>query len=36
MEAAMSSVVDENTPISRAAQKHGIPKSTLYDLFQER
>ena len=30
MEAAMSSVIDENTPILRAARKHGIPKSTLY------
>ena len=31
MEAAISSVVDENTPILRAARKHGIPKSTLHD-----
>ena len=31
MEAAISSVIDENTPISQAAWKHGIPRSTLYD-----
>ena len=31
MVAAMKSVVDENTPISRAAEMHGVPKSTLHD-----
>ena len=31
MEAAMRSVLDENTPISRAARNHGVPKSTLHD-----
>ena len=27
----MKSVVDKNTPISRAAEMHGVPKSTLHD-----
>ena len=31
MVAAMKSVMDENTPISRAAEMHGVPKSTLHD-----
>ena len=31
MEAAINSVVDENTPVLRAARKYGIPKSTLHD-----
>ena len=31
MEAAISSVIDENTPILRAARKHGVPNSTLHD-----
>ena len=29
--AAMKSVIDENTPISRAAEMHGVPKSTLHN-----
>jgi len=29
MEAAMKSVIDENTSVSRAANKYGVPKSTL-------
>ena len=36
MEAAISSVIDENTPILRAARKHGIPKSTLHDRISEK
>lgn len=31
MEAAIKSVTDENTPISRSAKVHGVPKSTLHD-----
>ena len=31
MVAAMKSVIDENTPVSRAAKMHGVPKSTLHD-----
>jgi len=33
MEAAMRSVLDENTPtcIPRAARNHGVPKSTLHN-----
>ena len=31
MEAAINSVVDENTPVLQAARKYGIPKSTLHD-----
>ena len=27
----MKSVIDENTPVSRAANKYGVPKSTLHD-----
>ena len=27
----MRSVLDENTPISRAVRNHGVPKSTLHD-----
>ena len=31
MKAAMKSIIDENTPVSRAAKIHGVPKSTLHD-----
>ena len=31
MVAAMKSVMDENTPISQAAEMHGVPKSTLHN-----
>ena len=31
MVAAMKFVIDENTPISRAAKVHGVPKSTLHN-----
>ena len=31
IETAMRSVLDENTPISRAARNHGVPKSTLHN-----
>ena len=31
MKAAMKSVIDKNTPVSRAAKIHGVPKSTLHD-----
>jgi len=30
-EAAMKAVIDENTPISRAAKDHYVPVSTLHD-----
>ena len=31
MVAAMKSIMDENTPISQAAEMHGVPKSTLHN-----
>ena len=32
----MRSVRDENTPVLRAAQKHGIPRSTLYNCINRK
>ena len=33
MVAAMKSVINENTPILRAAKMHSVPKSTLHDCI---
>ena len=36
MEAAINSVIDENTPVLRAARKYGIPNQHSMTVFREK